>query len=732
MFKNLLRILGFLLFIIVLLISYLSFFGIKTDKFNELIGSQVSNLDERLDIELQHVFFKINLKERSFSLNSKDIKLFIIKESQEFENVDILISLESLIDQNYKIKKIIINSKENKISNLLKFIRTYKLNVPVLYLENSIKKGNITYNLIVDTKIKNLDEIKINGKIIDADINILKKEKLENINLDFNYKNENLEINNLNLRYKNINFFSENIVTNIDKNLINIKGDFRNKINTKLVSSFLDYDFTNYLNEKISLPSKSNFSITFSKKFKIKNYKLESKINIEEINVNLKNTNIKNYIKNFNDKIILKNGELNLNINSSNKVEAEIKSKYILNEKQKSKDVSLTYSNLNSIEKYDLGIDLTENELSFDEINFNKKKNEEIFLNLNVVKNKNIYEIKNLKLFNDKNLFNLNNIKFGENFKILDFSTVDMKYLNKSEFLNDLSITKKNNNIKIISNSFDFSKNIERSLKSSNKNNFLNIFKNLNSSLNIDIKTGKLDYDHDLRNISGKVFIIKNKIDKMNITAKFTNGENFLYTKKDHNGKKVTTIYSDIAKPFVKKFKFIKGFEGGKLDYTSSEINKELSNSELRIYDFKLHDMPALTKLLSLASLQGIADLATGEGIRFNEFEMYFENSKDLIIISEIYALGPAISILMEGYVEKNNLVSLRGTLVPATTINNTISKIPLLGEILVGDKMGEGVFGVSFKIKGPPNNLETRVNPIKTLTPRFITRTLDKLKKVN
>ena len=143
MFKNLLRILGFLLFIIVLLISYLSFFGIKTDKFNELIGSQVSNLDERLDIELQHVFFKINLKERSFSLNSKDIKLFIIKESQEFENVDILISLESLIDQNYKIKKIIINSKENKISNLLKFIRTYKLNVPVLYLENSIKKGNI-------------------------------------------------------------------------------------------------------------------------------------------------------------------------------------------------------------------------------------------------------------------------------------------------------------------------------------------------------------------------------------------------------------------------------------------------------------------------------------------------------------------------------------------------------------------------------------------------------------
>ena len=83
----------------------------------------------------------------------------------------------------------------------------------------------------------------------------------------------------------------------------------------------------------------------------------------------------------------------------------------------------------------------------------------------------------------------------------------------------------------------------------------------------------------------------------------------------------------------------------------------------------------------------------------------------------------------MDGYIEKNRLVSLRGTLVPATTINRSISSIPLIGDILVGKKVGEGVSGVSFKIKGPPNDLKTTVNPIKTLTPRFITRTLEKLK---
>ena len=123
----------------------------------------------------------------------------------------------------------------------------------------------------------------------------------------------------------------------------------------------------------------------------------------------------------------------------------------------------------------------------------------------------------------------------------------------------------------------------------------------------------------------------------------------------------------------------------------------------MRIYDFKLKELPVLTKLLTLASLQGIADLLSGEGIRFNEFEMNFSNKDNMMTIEEIYAIGPAISIMMNGYIEKDKVVSLRGTLVPATTINKTIGAIPLLGDILVGKKSGEGIFGVSFKIKGPP-----------------------------
>ncbi|MDA7552599.1 AsmA-like C-terminal region-containing protein, partial [Candidatus Pelagibacter sp.] len=187
--------------------------------------------------------------------------------------------------------------------------------------------------------------------------------------------------------------------------------------------------------------------------------------------------------------------------------------------------------------------------------------------------------------------------------------------------------------------------------------------------------------------------------------------------------------FTDYPKPLIKRYDFIKGFEDGYLEFNSIKKNN-ISNSILVIDDFKVKEIPIFAKLLSLASLQGIADILTGEGIRFTDFEMKFSNQQNLTKIDEMYAIGPAVSILMDGYIQDKKLVSLRGTLVPATTINRSIASIPFLGDLLIGDKVGEGVFGVSFKIKGPPKNLSTTVNPIKTLTPRFITRTLENIKK--
>ena len=135
-----------------------------------------------------------------------------------------------------------------------------------------------------------------------------------------------------------------------------------------------------------------------------------------------------------------------------------------------------------------------------------------------------------------------------------------------------------------------------------------------------------------------------------------------------------------------------------------------------------------MVKLLS-ADLGGLADLAQGEGLSFDILEIEMEQTGNSLKINEILALGPSISVLMEGY-QNPSTTSLRGTLIPAKTLNKMISKIPLIGDIVIPKEAGEGLFGISFKMKGPPGKIKTTINPLRTLTPRFIQKIVDKNKE--
>ena len=200
--------------------------------------------------------------------------------------------------------------------------------------------------------------------------------------------------------------------------------------------------------------------------------------------------------------------------------------------------------------------------------------------------------------------------------------------------------------------------------------------------------------------------------------------------KKDENKNRILEVYSDLPRALLADYKFFEGIKDGKLLYTSV-LDQSGSASRLTIENFKVLKAPAFATLLTLADLGGIADLLSGEGMSFDILEINLKEDKNTQTIEEILALGPSVSLQMDGYIEKKTgLVSLSGTIVPAKMLNNLISKIPVVGDILVGEKAGEGIFGVSFKMKGKPGEMKTLVNPVKTLTPRFITRALEKRKK--
>ncbi|MDC3060722.1 hypothetical protein OA079_00935, partial [Candidatus Pelagibacter sp.] len=131
MFKPLIKILLGIIILIILLISYLSIFGIKTDKFNELIKSEIIKQDKRVNLKLENVFIKLNIIEKSLFLNSKNLSLQIDDQNQKIANVELHVGLETLLRKKNNIKRLIINSEENKITNLIKFIKAYKLTIPI-------------------------------------------------------------------------------------------------------------------------------------------------------------------------------------------------------------------------------------------------------------------------------------------------------------------------------------------------------------------------------------------------------------------------------------------------------------------------------------------------------------------------------------------------------------------------------------------------------------------------
>ena len=396
------------------------------------------------------------------------------------------------------------------------------------------------------------------------------------------------------------------------------------------------------------------------------------------------------------------------------------------------KDEIINYTIKKKNDDFDFLVSLksTNNPFQIDLLNYKKKRNTELSFNIKG-KHKTGEDLilNSVKIKESKNIFEITELKINKNLMIKEFKEIKMDFLDEDNFNNDLKIVKQKKNYLISGKFFNSNKILDTIIADEKSDNTKLFAKNFN--FKIDIGEVSLDEKNSIKNLNGKLDIKNNEVINSNLTAYFSNNEKLNFTIKSTNSGKVTTLFLDRAEPIVKRYKFIKGYENGKLDFYSIK-NVNESTSTLKIYDFKLKELPALTKLLTLASLQGIADILSGEGIRFDEFEMNFKNKKDLMTIDEIYAIGPAISIMMNGYVQKSKIISLRGTLVPATTINKAIGSIPVLGKILVGQKTGEGVFGVSFKIKGPPKKLETTVNPIKTLTPRFITRTLEKIKKTN
>ena len=667
--------------------------NIKKDKKDYLLEGTIRNKNSPLNDELLQM---IKLKYPQFDLINTNFE----------SNNDFSFNINNKL----KVENLTINS------NILIDSSQYKRN-------DLISKNIVQINDLIDLKdheikasyVNNKLSIKGKGKVKLLDKFDLIDYEVVNKGSDFDLVS-NIELSKLNIKNQNL-----------------IKEYFPN---TKDILNLKDHKIkASYSNKKLSIEGSGKVKLV--DKFELIDYEVAKKgsdfdlvSNIELSEINIKNQNlIKEYLPNTKDTLNLKDQKIKINY-KDNILSMEGSGKINL-EKEFNK-IKYSFSKKNKKYNFETDLEVNDAPLKIDFINYEKDKklNSQIKIIGSYTKKIGL-DLKKISLISKNNRIMINNLILDNKNKIAKVDKVDLDYFDNSEKRNKFVLSRIKNNYYELNGALLNADSLITNLLKDKDDQQLDIFKeNINMTLNFfNVYIGN---DNIVKDLNGKLRIVDNKVNQANISALFDNDEKLTFTINTKDEEKITTLFSSRAKPLVKRYKFIKGFEDsneGYLDFYSSKKDG-ISNSKLIIDNFKVKEIPALAKLLSLASLQGIADLLTGEGIRFTDFQMNFTNKNKLMTIQELYAIGPAISVLIEGYIEEDNIISLRGTLVPATTINRSIASIPLIGDLLIGKKVGEGVFGVSFKVKGPPKKLETTVNPIKTLTPRFITRTLEKIKK--
>jgi hypothetical protein len=731
MIKLLIKTFSILLVTVILIIIYLSLIGFKTENFNEVISKQIFKNNSNINIKLKDVNFILSPLDFSINVKTYSPEIFIENKKLSLEFIASNIPLRSFFKENFIIDDIKLSTKFLKIRDVIALSRIYNNSTELLILNKIIKDGSIIadINLNFDESGKIKNDYLIKGIVKDTKLRLLNSNKIEKLNFIFE-----VQYNQFNLRDIRTKFNQVPIVSSITEIR---KKDKNFYINSKLETNKKDFNFNTFnkiFKEELRkqgikdmvFSSSSDISLLINEKFKIKDFKLKSNIDLKSLTYSKKLKNFNKYFGNYKNTLVLKNNEILLNYNKN---ELTINGNGKLGFEDIYDDINYKIKQKEKQYIFSTNISLKKNLFLIPLLNYKKKKKSSLSINLNgVYKDNKEISFNKISLEEDANLILVKNLKLNKKLEISKIDLVDIYLVNKEKILNELRIERQKKNYKIHGKNFYIKSIINEINNNTTQPN--PIFDDLNTNIDINISKIYLDPINFVNNLSGNITYKKNKIYKSDLVSTFPNNKKFNLTiNTNENNEKITTIYSENPKPLLSPYKFIKGFEEGILDFYSVQKNN-VSESVLKITDFKIREVPVLAKLLTLASLQGVADLLTGEGIRFSDFEMKSTSKDKLMRIDELYAIGPAISIMMEGYIEKNNLISLKGTLVPATTINRTIASIPLLGNILVGKKVGEGVFGVSFKIKGPKEKLKTTVNPIKTLTPRFITRTLEKLKK--
>ena len=209
MIKRIIKILLITFLVLVLAIFYLSFFGIKTDKFNNQIRDNILKFSKNINLNLNEVNYLLNPYNFTINLKSENPQITFRNIKLEIKNITTNISLRSIINNRFIIENIQIKTEEIKFNKIIALAREFKNSPQLFVLDAVIKDGfvAVNINLNFDELGKIKENFKIEGIVKKAKLNILNQIKLKNLNFNFDVDKNIYSLQRIDMKFNNYEQF---------------------------------------------------------------------------------------------------------------------------------------------------------------------------------------------------------------------------------------------------------------------------------------------------------------------------------------------------------------------------------------------------------------------------------------------------------------------------------------------------------------------------------------------
>jgi len=316
MIKNIIKTLLITFSILVLIIFYLSIFGIKTDKFNHQISNNISKINKKINLKLSVVNYLLNPFNFTIKIKTNSPQIVLEDRNLDISRIKTNIALKNLINGQFSIVNLEIATNEIKLNDVIKLTRAFQNSPQLFILDSIIKDGHIiaNINLNFDEQRKLKDNYKIEGIIKKGNLDILNQFKLNDLNFKFNIEKNIYLLNQIEAKINNIKIASPLIKIKKNKEFFSVSGKILNE-KKNFDDKKLKLIFPNLLKDldikKIELSSKNDFSFNISNNFKLDNLKTKSTVNLNQLIINKKDLNlIKTYLPSFVEEIKLEKHEI--------------------------------------------------------------------------------------------------------------------------------------------------------------------------------------------------------------------------------------------------------------------------------------------------------------------------------------------------------------------------------------------------------------------------------------